>query len=56
MLPRAVSKRIAESLGQEFEAQAALEVAAGLTVSVMQASTALAKANMASAACDPRSL
>lgn len=41
-----ISRRIAESLGREFERQAELEKAAGLKVTVMLAGTAQAKAGM----------
>ena len=47
-LPIAVSKRVADRLGEEFEAQARLEKAHGLDVSVMLAAKAVQKAAMES--------
>jgi hypothetical protein len=46
LLPPALSQRIAGDLSREFAAQAALERAAGMPVTVMEATTALAKAKM----------
>jgi hypothetical protein len=46
LLPPALSRRIAATLSQEFEAQAAAESAAGVPVSVMLAADDAAKAKM----------
>jgi hypothetical protein len=46
LLPPPLSRRISQELSREFAAQAALERAAGLPVTVMEAHTEIAKAKM----------